>query len=63
MRHLTKNVDERNDANFLSDQVGDQQNDDEDMNEQIIKAEAAQTGIASGQAVAPTACRASFSVG
>src|SRR5438105_14876935 len=47
MRYLTKNADERDDANLLSDEVGDQQNDDEDMNEQIIKAETAQARIAS----------------
>src|SRR5205807_4940378 len=46
MRYLTKNADERDDANLLSDEVGDQQNDDEDMNEQIIKAETAQARIA-----------------
>ena len=49
MGHLTKNVDEWDDANFLSDEVGDQQNDDEDMDEQIVKAKTAQTRIASGE--------------
>src|SRR5205807_3007447 len=49
VRHLTKNADERNDANLLSDEVGDQQNDDEDMDEQIVKAKTAQTRIASSE--------------
>ena len=51
MRHLTKNVNERDVANLLSDEVGDQQNDDEDMDEQIVKAKTAQTRIASSETV------------
>src|SRR5205814_7825069 len=39
-------IEERNRANFLSDQIRNQENDDEDMDEQIVKAKAAQPRIA-----------------
>ena len=42
-------IEERNRANFLSDQIRDQENDDEDMDEQIVKAEVAQPRIARRQ--------------
>src|SRR5436853_5224110 len=42
-------IEERNRANFLSDQIRNQENDDEDMDEQIVKAEAAQPRIARRQ--------------
>ena len=40
---------EWNRANFLSDQIRNQENDDEDMDEQIVKAKAAQPRIARRQ--------------
>src|SRR6202022_1870270 len=48
-RNVTKEVNKWNDTDFLTNQIRDQQDDDEDMDKQIVKAKTAQPRIARDQ--------------